>query len=134
MEVNEVEITSLTIPQRAKGGGKKRGYKYSNSPSGLLDKLQALLEDEDYINLREECALARAILDGMLQADKEWEDMVLDIPIEKQMEKGLNKPPYPPGELLKALRAVSNLVEKEYKIKFGDANLITIDAAIGFAL
>lgn len=134
MRVEQLAVESYSEPIRL--GGKRGTRKKSayNAPEAILERMISFLEDEDYISLAQECALARSILDGMLEADKKWEELVLDMPIEEQLKNGLNKPPYPPGELMRAITAVSRIVEKEYKLKFGDANLITIESAIGFAL
>lgn len=133
MEVEKLEVVGYSEPFKMKGR-RGKGHKGYRGPENLIERMAAFLEDEDYISLKEECALARSLLDGMLEADREWEELVAGMDVEEVMKRGLTSPPYSPDHLLKALRQVSQIVEKEYKIKFGDANLITIDAAIGFAL
>lgn len=102
-------------------------------PEALLHRFTGFLSDEDYLSLTSEIAASRTLFLHMMEKwtlyEKEWDPY--------DDEGNLREPPKPPfkvSELLGAADQVSKLVERQHRILYSDANLITVEAAVAFAL
>lgn len=98
-------------------------------PEALLERFTGFLSDEDYLSLEGEIATVRTLFTHMLAAWKEY--------VETCVFDGDTDPPKPPftvSQLMQGAEQVSKLVERQHRILYSDANLITVEAAVAFAL
>ena len=139
--VDEMNVVAYIEPRGNQGRPKsKRGWAEDKKrfqydmPEALLERFAAFLSDEDYLSLAKEIALLRTFLNGMLATMKYWQDQV-NAALEAGEDVGsLPKPPISYSQLLAAIDNVGKMVEREARILNSDANTITLESAMTFAI
>lgn len=140
MEISTLDVT-MQEPRRLPGRPHKQSYRPEldrklgaykpDLPEALLERFRGFLSDEDYLSLVNEIAMVRTLFSHMVEGYKEYcENSFDDWPADKE----LPKPPYKVSELLAGAEQISKLVERQHRILYSDANLITVEAAVAFAL
>lgn len=104
-------------------------------PEALLARFSGFLNDEDYLSLTNEIATVRTLFLHMLTKWQQYEQLWSETEYDDEGNlKELPKPPFKVSELLGAADSVSKLVERQHRILYSDANLITVEAAVAFSL
>lgn len=104
-------------------------------PEALLARFSGFLNDEDYLSLTNEIATVRTLFLHMLHKWQQYEDAWNEEDRDDEGNlKDVPKPPFKVVELLGAADSVSKLVERQHRILYSDANLITVEAAVAFSL
>lgn len=138
MEISTLDVT-MQEPRRIPGRPKSRGFSEFDRklgaykpdlPEALLERFSGFLSDEDYLSLVNEIAMVRTLFSHMVQ---EWKDFV-EAGFDYDSDKDPPKPPFKVSELLSGAEQISKLVERQHKILYSDANLITVEAAVAFSL
>ena len=111
---------------------RRRRIRYEG-PEALMQRMLAFMEDDEYLSLVQEIALARSILGEALVALKEWQETIQEKVGEGQLND-LPKPPVSLSQLMSTISTISKLVQREHDMRYNDANLITTDSAVAFAL
>ena len=139
MDIQTVDVT-MQEPRNLPGRPRKQtfhpeldrklaSYK-ADLPAALLDRFAGFLSDEDYLSLEGEIATVRTLFSHMVKAWREYVESLPDL----EDGKDIPKPPFSVPQLLSGADQVSKLVERQHRILYSDANLITVEAAVAFAL
>lgn len=137
LEVSELEIVQRSEPTKLGGRPRTRNntldrktgkYDY---PEALLERMGSFLADPDNLSLLDEIAASRAIFQHQLEAWKDWESRA------KQAlgtDQEIPEPPVSVKDLVYVIDHIGKMVERQHRMTYADANLITVESAVVFVL
>ena len=138
MQVDELQVIRYSPPgdetQGAKAGkGKRRPAGYT-MPENVAERFVSFLENEEYLSLREELALARTLLQQHLDIWKTYNEQVQDLMEAGTPPDSIPKPPLKLADLTACLTVIGNLMTKEHDLVYSPLNTVTVEAAAVFAI
>ena len=135
MTIDELQVIRYVPDMEEEKGNKsgkgKRPVGYT-MPENVSERFATFLENEEYLSLREELALARTLLQKHLDIWDAYNQQVASL-----MEAGavdVPKPPIKLADLTACLTSIGNLMTKEHDLVYSPLNTVTIEAAAVFAI
>ena len=135
MTIDELQVIRYVPDMEEEKGNKsgkgKRPAGYT-MPENVAERFATFLENEEYLSLREELALARTLLQKHLDIWDAYNQQVASL-----MEAGavdVPKPPIKLADLTACLTSIGNLMTKEHDLVYSPLNTVTIEAAAVFAI
>ena len=129
--VEVLEPVSHTEVVRSKGRSRGRGARY-DLPEALVERFAAWVEDDEYLDLKEEIAITRSMLSQQLLQWKQWERVALDA--HRLGSDEIPNPPVTPKQIAEAIEFIGKMVERQHRMETSSSNLVTVEAAVMFAV
>ena len=135
MTIDELQVIRY-VPDMEDEKGKKPGKGKRPAgytmPENVAERFASFLENEEYLSLREELALARMLLQKHLDIWDAYNQQVTSL-----VEAGAIEVPKAPiklADLTACLTSIGNLMTKEHDLVYSPLNTVTIEAAAVFAI
>lgn len=101
-------------------------------PEAMVERFASFMENDDYLDLRDEIALLRSMLSQQLVQWKDWERSAFKA--RRAGSDDIPEPPVYPKQIAEAVDQIGKMVERQHRMVTSTANLVTIEAAVVFAL
>ena len=133
MKIDELAVVRYTPSEEdtKKKGKRSAGY---SMPENVAERFATFLENEEYLSLREELALARTLLQRHLDIWDQYNQQVQEIMEASEGPVTIPPPPIKLTDLTACLTMIGNLMTKEHDLVYSPLNTVTVEAAAVFAI